>query len=114
MDVIQTHSYYGRMDKVNVVLGIDYMMLDEHVKKSIEKHSVKFMKDLSILLKDFKSELLDKVKSSNKKLSVNILTLKEEVKILNKRINDLDYLEKQASDIVYANLAKKGIIKKKK
>lgn len=82
-----THnSYYGRMDDAQGALGVCYMMLDEHIEKSVAKSGDKFIKKLNDTLEDFRYSLFEKFNE----LSRTTVALKLDIDELKKKLAELD------------------------
>jgi len=79
------HSYYGKMSDEQPDVGVIYLMLDEHIKKIIDKRSTDFTKILEVTLNKFKKSLkedIDQLKSAVKINKADVRTLqKGQVKI---------------------------------
>lgn len=125
-------TYYGRFDNEKIGLGLEYMLLDEHVKKIVDKRGSQFSSDLDTILKEFKDDLINKINDVERKNNLAYLSLKSELQkiqtllipvkvkdnqeVENKQTKDsielnLKPSEKEEAKIIYKSLKKRGIIK---
>lgn len=123
------HTYYGKLSDKQPTLGVIYSMLDEHVKKIVDKRADAFINVLNATLKKFKKSTKDELTIMKKSLSyfkTEVNKLQKNNAKLEKDLKDLrnggvislgaaprKMTEDKEMEEVRKSLTKKGIIKGK-
>ncbi len=100
-------TYYGTYN-VNdrPRLGVEYFMLDEHVKKTIDKQKEKFSKEMSKMMLDF-----------NKAIKKLMEKQEEEIKKIHSSIGEMTRFMcriVEVNELKQPEIEKKKVVKKKK
>lgn len=108
-------TYYGRLHGNKPKIGVEYFMLEEHIKLTLNTQKEIFKKECQALLKTLKRESLDEINGLKKEL----VSIKKDITTLSKANSQVsandrknsDPEETQESKEIRRNLKKKGIIK---
>ena len=102
-------SYYGRLDDVKPKKPVAYSMIDEYIKKRIDKEINIFKKEMPSFLEDIKKELISNISSINSKLIKINQILNAIEKPVKEQKEQRIVLDKKEMDDVKEKIKKRGI-----